>query len=312
VSATDREAPRRRLVEALEAGGALRDPRVGQAFLAVPRERFLPEVAARDGLEAVYADRAIVTRTDSRTGVPTSSSSQPAVMAAMLEALDLRAGHRVLEVGTGTGWNAALLAHLVGPAGLVTSVEIDADLADRARAALAGEAHVHVGDGHAGWPAGAPFDRIVATASTATVPRAWFDQLAPGGILVAPLRLAGPGVQAVAALRKEVGGLRSVTVVPGGFMSLQGPDGASPPTLTVTLSDGTRDRALVSLAGPGLAGMHPGPARTLAALLLEWERRGRPSAGDISVDVPFDPAEAGDGLPQVRWPAQASTVSSRR
>jgi protein-L-isoaspartate O-methyltransferase len=96
---------------------------------------FVPEVAAHCGLEAVYRDEAIVTKHDAH-GVPVSSSSQPAIMASMLERLDLREGQRVLEVGTGTGYNAALIAEIVGPRGDVVSVELDPDLARRARSVL--------------------------------------------------------------------------------------------------------------------------------------------------------------------------------
>jgi protein-L-isoaspartate(D-aspartate) O-methyltransferase len=101
------------LVRRLEAGGWIRSPRVREAFLATPRELFLPEFAAREGLGAVYRDEAIVTKR-ARHGMPLSSSSQPAIMALMLEALEPADGMRVLEIGAGTGYNAALLAHLVG------------------------------------------------------------------------------------------------------------------------------------------------------------------------------------------------------
>lgn len=143
---------RHALVELLFGEGLLTNPAVADAFLAVPRERFLPHVAIEKGLAAVYRNDAIVTRRDER-GTPLSSSSQPSIMAAMLEALALEPGHRVLEVGTGTGYNAALLAELVGPAGRVTSVELDPDLATRAAAALAEgshRVHVVVGDGRDG------------------------------------------------------------------------------------------------------------------------------------------------------------------
>ncbi len=110
-------------------------------------------------LADVYRDAAIVTRRDPASGAATSSSSQPAIMAVMLEMLGLRPGGRELEVGSGTGYNAALLAHLAGPGGSVTSVEIDRDVAGEARNALlaAGSpARVVVGDGRTGWPDGAP------------------------------------------------------------------------------------------------------------------------------------------------------------
>ncbi|SOD59173.1 protein-L-isoaspartate(D-aspartate) O-methyltransferase [Streptomyces zhaozhouensis] len=179
-----------------------------RALRAVPRHLFLPDLVwLRDGRgghapcdrareparwwEAAYADVPVVTRLTREPGgatVPTSSASAPGTVVAMLEALDLRAGDRVLEIGTGTGWNAALLAVLAGDSGVVT-VEVDAEVADRARAALAGAGRtprVVTGDGAAGWPAGAPYQRVVATCSVRAVPPAWLDQLAAPGRLVAP------------------------------------------------------------------------------------------------------------------------------
>ncbi|MBA3748099.1 MAG: methyltransferase, FxLD system, partial [Solirubrobacterales bacterium] len=127
---------RRELVEQLSANGALQSAAVRRAFLAERRERFLPEVAEREGLKRVYENQAIVTAKDER-GIPASSSTQPSMMASMLEQLDLRPGQRVLEVGAGTGYNAALLARLVGARGRVVSVELDPATARRARRALA-------------------------------------------------------------------------------------------------------------------------------------------------------------------------------
>ncbi len=106
---------RRAMVASLAASGAVRSKGVSDAFLTVPREHFVPELAARDGLASVYRpDVALTAATDNR-GVATSSSSAPAIMAPMLEALQLEPGQRVLEIGTGTGYNAALVKHLVGP-----------------------------------------------------------------------------------------------------------------------------------------------------------------------------------------------------
>ena len=126
---------RARLVEALRARGAIRCEQIAQAFAAVPREHFIPDIARDQGLEAVYRDEAFVTKKD-RRGMPLSSSSQPGLMAEMLELLAAAPGQRVLEVGAGTGYNAALLARLVGPGGHVTTIDVDPQLARRAQQAL--------------------------------------------------------------------------------------------------------------------------------------------------------------------------------
>src|SRR4051812_11972496 len=191
-AAPDRVAARTRseelrgeLVETLEGAGWIRSAAVRDALLETPRELFLPEHAERDGLEAVYRDEAIVTKR-SRHGMPLSSSSQPAIMALMLEQLELAEGMRILEIGAGTGYNAALLARLVGPAGSVTTVDVDPELARGARRALraAGrKARVVVGDGRHGFADRAPYDRIVVTASAEAIPRPWLDQLAGYGAL---------------------------------------------------------------------------------------------------------------------------------
>lgn len=272
---TSASARRRALVAELEAAGSLCDPKVRRAFLAVPRERFLPGEA----LGAVYADKVVVTRRDER-GAPISSSSQPSIMAVMLERLHLQPGHRVLEVGTGTGYNAALLSSLVGPSGQVTSVELEPDLAASAAATLVGggyRADVVAGDGRNGWAAGAPYDRIVVTASTGTVHRSWFDQLVVGGLLELPMHLQGPDLQAVVTLRKDDGRLRSVEVVDGGFMLLRDPGRAAPPgppgsSLTMSEHVEGRHRTFGSLTGDGLRRLGPAARTRLAALMLDRPR----------------------------------------
>jgi protein-L-isoaspartate(D-aspartate) O-methyltransferase len=267
-------ALRRQLVEELEAAGNLTDPAVRRAFLAVPRERFLPGRP----LEEVYADKAVVTRTEA-SGAPTSSSSQPAIMAIMLERLELAPGLRVLEIGAGTGYNAALLSRLGAS---VTSVELQADVAAAAARALESGGHpvtVVTGDGRDGWPSGAPYDRIVLTASTGDVCKAWFDQLAPGGLLQLPLHLRGPDLQAVVTLRKDGGGLRSTAVVDGGFMVLRDP-GARTPAYRgsgISVADHVegRHRSMGSLGGDDLRRLTAGSRRRLAALMLTEPRTRR-------------------------------------
>lgn len=256
----------------------LTDAAVRKAFLAVPRERFVAEAAARDGLEAVYRNQVILTTRDER-GMYTSSSSQPSMMALMLERLELCEGQRVLEVGAGTGYNGALLAELVGPGGSVVSVELEPATARGARRALAGFAPVKVvgGDGRQGFGRGAPYDRIIVTASGADVPSALFEQLVEGGLLELPLWIDRAGqTQAIVTFRKQEGRLRSVAVLFGGFMPLREAAGAAVPAGGVHLSASERldgkGRALVSLSGEGLQRLSATGRRRLLSLALSEPR----------------------------------------
>jgi protein-L-isoaspartate(D-aspartate) O-methyltransferase len=177
---------------------------------AVPREAFVPEtiwIRRDDGWAIPITrqddphewerivnadDEPVITQVDDgATGKgtwPTSSGSSPEVMAVMLNALDVRPGMRVLEIGTGTGYNAAVLATIVG-AENVTTVEIDETIAGHARAAL-GRAgypvHLVVADATDGHPPNAPYDRIIATAAVHQIPPAWIRQTRPGGLIVVP------------------------------------------------------------------------------------------------------------------------------
>lgn len=142
---------RRQLVNELRQRGVIRSRAVDDAFRAVPREAYLPTVAAEQGVARIYRDEAIAIKRDVG-GMPLSCSTQPALMAEMLELLDVRPGDRVLETGTGTGYNAALLAHIVGTAGRVTTIDLDAQPARQARRALRDGGYrvaVKVGDGRA-------------------------------------------------------------------------------------------------------------------------------------------------------------------
>lgn len=241
---------RRQLVRALEDEGWIRSAPVRDAFLEVPRELFVPDFAKAQGLAAVYRDESILIKQDLH-GVPLSSSSQPAIMASMLEQLRLEEGMRVLEIGAGTGYNAALLSLLVGRPGRVVSVEVDPEIARKARQRLRAhgyEARVVVGDGREGFAALAPFDRIIVTASSRHVPIAWFEQLEPQGLVEAPLQLSSAGAQAIPLLRKAGRGFRSTAVICGGFMPLRtaGEEAAAP----------ERERAsLVAIDGSAGIGM---------------------------------------------------------
>ncbi len=173
------------LVDRLVRQGTVRSAAVEAALRAVPRERFVPEL---DLLE-VYDDRPQLVKAG-RWG-PLSTISQPTMVAIMLEAADLAAGEQVLEIGTGTGYNAALLGTIVGPTGSVVSLDIEDDLVRFAASALdhLGLPHVevHTADGRDGWPLRAPYDCVMATASVDAVPDPWRQQVADGGRLVVPL-----------------------------------------------------------------------------------------------------------------------------
>jgi len=231
---------RQRLVNDLVERGTIRSPWVRQAFADTPREVFVPrfhrpypDVGLVDGadpgqvdmwINQVYTDQVLVVQlTPAVDGsrAPTSSSSEPTVMAGMLEALDLQPGHRVLEIGTGTGYNAALLSHRVG-ADSVTSIELDPALAAAARDALAEiglHPTVHAGDGADGLAEAGPFDRIIATAATDHIPPTWINQLTPGGAIVADLRgsIAGSLIRLTAADTDD-----EVETVTGRFLTLPG------------------------------------------------------------------------------------------
>jgi protein-L-isoaspartate(D-aspartate) O-methyltransferase len=273
---------RARLVAELDRQKLIRTARVRDAFLAVPRELFVPEFAAREGLEAVYRNEAIPTK-HGEYGMPLSSSSQPAIMAVMVEQLELEEGMRVLEVGAGTGYNAALLSLLVGRQGLVVSVDVDAQIAGEARRALRDGGYtvriVHA-DGRAGYAKTAPYDRIIVTASADAVPRTWFEQLADDGLAEVPLRLSPAGAQAIPVLRKTSSGFRSLRTVAGGFMPLRGADEGvfvppGGPYLNVT--DGSRNgtEPILQLNGAALETLSRPAKRRLLATAL-GEPRSRP------------------------------------
>jgi protein-L-isoaspartate(D-aspartate) O-methyltransferase len=211
------------------------------AFRKVPRHLFLPDVE----LDRVYSGSAIPTKHDEK-GNPISSSSEVAIMALMIDALRLEQGQRILEIGAGTGYNAAVLAELVGVENVVT-LDIDPEIADEARAHLRTAGHgalrVEAADGWRGWPDGAPYARLELTASTADISPHWVAQLEEGGVLVAPLLLR-PNAQALVALRKGGETLESLSVFAGGFMSLRGVGAAGDQVRDVGAWRVTSSRAL--------------------------------------------------------------------
>ncbi len=213
---------RRRLVEDLVSDGVPFHGSWRSIFERVPRHVFVPRfetlewegpsivadraVDPEQWLELTYSDRPLVTRVGS-DGMPTSSSSAPRIMAFFLDALDIEDGCSVLEIGTATGYNAAILCERVGSEN-VTTIDVDPELVATARAHLAEVGYapeIAAADGLGGYPPRAPYDRIIATCSVHRIPAAWVDQLRPGGVLVAPLR-DGSFEAALVALRKREDG----------------------------------------------------------------------------------------------------------
>nr|WP_202446771.1 methyltransferase domain-containing protein [Streptomyces sp. SID5468] len=192
--------------------GAL-TPEWAEAFHAVPRSAFLPDLMWPHDMETgrsspvdrrkdpeawgryAHENCPIVTQWDDGAHdgiepgtVPTSSASAPSVVFRMLADLDVQPGHKVLELGAGTGYNAGLLAYRAG-AGNVVTVDVDPAVTARARRALDGlglDVEVVTGDGLAGFPDRAPFDRTIATFGLRSLPGAWVEQTRPGGVIVAP------------------------------------------------------------------------------------------------------------------------------
>ncbi|MEU4675290.1 methyltransferase domain-containing protein [Amycolatopsis sp. NPDC023774] len=208
-----------RLAEELVAAGKLTDSRLAAAVRAVPRHVFVPtyhqqtadgswvERVSVDDLAAVYANTALITTlAATATGGTTvlSSSTQPGLMTRMIEALHLADGARVLEIGTGTGYNAALLSHQLGH-GQVYSVDVEGELVELASPRLAGLGYhptLVVGDGAAGLPENAPFDAIIATCAVPAIPWAWIEQVRPGGVVLADLKSA-PGAGSLVRLTRR-------------------------------------------------------------------------------------------------------------
>ncbi|KES02974.1 hypothetical protein BU52_33015 [Streptomyces toyocaensis] len=163
---------------------------VERAMRTVPREAFLPGIK----LENAYTDQAVTIKDNPGKPLPLSCASVPSVVAMMLEQLGAQPGDNVLEIGAGTGYNAALLAELVGR-GRVTTVDIDPDVALHARTTLNATGYDRVTvierDGLLSAPENAPYDKIIATVGVWDIPITWWNQLVDGGRLVLPLRWRG-------------------------------------------------------------------------------------------------------------------------
>ncbi|MFF9398539.1 methyltransferase, FxLD system [Streptomyces sp. NPDC014744] len=201
-STSDAERLRNALVDQLRADGYARTPAVETVLRTVPRHVFVPDAS----LEDAYANAPVHIKYDT-DGTSISCASQPGVVALMLDQLDAQPGQRILELGAGTGYNAGLLAHLVGESGHVTTLDVDEDLVEGAREHLAAAGITNVEavtrDGALGYAEGAPYDRIVATVGAHGVPHAWLQQLAPDGRLLIPQRLKGTVSRSIAYEQRD-------------------------------------------------------------------------------------------------------------
>ena len=207
----DRSAERRRMVAEQIRGRDIRDPRVLAAMERVERHLFMPE-----GVRAeAYGDHPV------SIGYG-QTISQPYIVAFMTEALDVQADHRVLEIGTGSGYQAAILGELARE---VFTIEIVEQLGESARATLERlgykNVHVRVGNGYAGWPERAPFDRIIVTAAPDAVPPALVEQLKVGGLMAIPV---GTFSQELRILRRTASGMETLKTLPVRFVPMTGKD----------------------------------------------------------------------------------------
>ena len=200
---------RERMVREQIAGRGIRDPRVLAAVAKVPRHELVPE----DVRAHAYEDRPLPIGFD-------QTISQPFVVAYMTEQLRLGGDERVLEVGTGSGYQAAVLAELARE---VWSIEIVAPLGERARADLARlgyrNVHIRIGDGYRGWPEEGPFDAIIVTAAPGHVPQPLIEQLAVGGRLVLPV---GDLYQQLLLIERDADGIRQERLIDVRFVPMRG------------------------------------------------------------------------------------------
>jgi protein-L-isoaspartate(D-aspartate) O-methyltransferase len=221
----------------LREAGAIRSDAVERAFATVARHRCVPQfrygpdtitvpqdaLPGDEVLDLVYSHQSLLTSTG-RNGQPPSSSSAPTLMTRMLEALDLCPGLSVLEIGAGTGYNAALITTITETA--VVTVEAGADTAQGAaesirRLGLDHRVTVRHGDGYFGEPSSGPYDRIIVTCGVAGLSPHWLSQLTPGGRIVAPI--AHGGVHPVLVTTTAPGTVRGNAVLWADFMPAAGP-----------------------------------------------------------------------------------------
>ncbi|MGW6009195.1 methyltransferase, FxLD system [Streptomyces sp. NPDC055210] len=226
IPGTAPEDLRNRLVDAIlqEDVSGLRDAGVETAMRTVPRHAFLPDTA----VEEAYANKSVTIKENpDEDALPLSCASQPDVVHFMLVQLAVREGDNIFEIGAGTGYNAALLKHLTGKSGQVTTCDIDPDVTAYTRRMLDANGYEDVRvvtrDGALGASRFSPYDRMIATVGMWDLPGAWWDQLAVGGRLVVPLRWRG--LSRAVAFQREEKVMRSDSVKVCGFLPVIGQDG---------------------------------------------------------------------------------------
>jgi len=220
ITTTDPAERREALVSTLTTAGHLRSPEIIEAFRAVERHTFIPEA----DIETAYTDDAVPIKHDEHDEM-VSCISAPSIVATQLEQLGARPGHKILEAGAATGYNAALLGRLVTPGGHVWTVDVDDDLVDHAAACVAASradnVSVLMADGAAGLAAYGPYDRIQFTVGAGDVPSGVLEQLAPGGRLVIPMRIRGSISRSFAFERADDDTWKSVSCEMASFVPLR-------------------------------------------------------------------------------------------
>ena len=297
-------------------------PQLRRVVAATPRHRFVHRYRVGDGplcdsgadpaqsLPEIYSDA--VMRHVNAAGAPLpSSNSQPSYILYLLHLLSLEPGQSVLEIGSGSGWLAAVMARLVGPQGRVIGIELIPGLARQSRADLAALKVENVaiisGDGTNGHEAGAPYDRAIITAATWDVPASLFDQVAEGGLILVPIEQRGGHGCSVTVLRRQGAALVAERAVPGWFVPLLG---AGQDRADVSVEEPPEQDATARFALP--LGV-PGAFAPTAAAMQFRAFLGRTEPGFVTCaqsgeddwrpDTPLPPFGIRDGAALALWRA---------
>jgi protein-L-isoaspartate(D-aspartate) O-methyltransferase len=249
----------------LRAQGAIRTEAVARAFATVPRHLFINtvynggdrvlvgDIPADKLLDRIYSDRSLMTHVPADEAGGYSSASQPSLVAKMIEALDLQPGMCVLEIGAGTGYNAALIATITGAH--VVTLDVSETIVDEAARALqrAGIEHVTAvhGDGYLGHLADGPYDRVIVTCGVTGASPHWLDQLTPAGFALVPI--AHGGLHPILAISRTDDGVQGRAVMSADFMTAAGPLYHWPANRVPTPTGAVTAHTLTTIPGAGHA-----------------------------------------------------------